>query len=111
MLFQHITRKLKNSRKLIAGAGSAERAVIYGLHHRFRGDGVEFLGVADHERCIAYLADESRRSVRGVQDCLDSTLFKDRLCTAGAFQLCCNVRAAFLLGQAFQIVVHHDPLS
>ena len=101
MLFRHITRKLKNSRKLIAGAGSAERAVIYGLHHRFRGDGVEFLGVAD----------ESRRSVRGVQDCLDNTLFKDRLCTAGAFQLCCNVRAAFLLGQAFQIVVHHDPLS
>ena len=110
-MFRHIIRKLKNSRKLIAGAGSAERAVINGLHHRFRGDGVEFLGVAYYERCIAYLADESCRSVRGIQDRLDSTFFKDRLCTAGAFQLCCNVRAAFLLGQSFQIIVHHDPLS
>ena len=43
----------ENSRKLIAGALSADRAVIDRLHHGIRRDQAKIPAVADHHGCVA----------------------------------------------------------
>lgn len=90
---------------------SAEFTVIDCLHSCFSIDEVDVSAVSDQKAGVAYLVDQARSAVCGIQDRFYSVSLKDWLETIGTPESFLYVGMPFFFCHPLHVVVHDNPLA
>src|SRR5574344_761419 len=86
-------------------------AVIDSFHDDIRGYDIRFRTVSNEKTGIAKFVYHTRCSVSCVEDSFYGIILKNRLVTAGTFQLFGDILASFFFGQSTDFVIHDDSLT